>query len=143
MMRLVEHTWTPEDLLDDVRQRLRADGWSVTIGIRSERTANFEFEHELSTRFGCSVNPNSAEAEARAFVDKVLRRREFTVIAKRPSAIPHGSLIQRFRQAGQANQWSRDVMAIVARVLRHERLLTDAEAAWLETAGPAWSDDET
>jgi hypothetical protein len=34
-------------------------------------------------------------------------------------------------------------MAIVARVLRHERLLTDAEAAWLETAGPAWSDDET
>jgi hypothetical protein len=60
-----------------------------------------------------------------------------------PSAqIVHESLLGSIRVAARANQWEPSVVAIVARVLRHEGVLTDAEAEWLEEAGPAWIEED-
>jgi hypothetical protein len=53
---------------------------------------------------------------------------------------PKFAFLQRFRETAQANQRQPHVLAMVARVLRHDGLLTSAEADWLESAGPAWTD---
>jgi hypothetical protein len=64
------------------------------------------------------------------------------VIAVRPAETPHASLIRRVPTAAQVGRWHPEVVATVARILRNESLLTDAEAEWLEMAGPAWMEDE-
>lgn len=75
-------------------------------------------------------------------MDRALDRREFRVIAEAPKEPPHASLLGKIRTAAQVSHWSPEVVATVARVLQSEDLLTEAEAEWLEMAGPAWTEDE-
>jgi hypothetical protein len=125
--------------LDAVARRLRPEGWDVSQGY-CDSYFNIKLDHPPTSGFGFGF-PND-DADHSDLVEGVLSGREFRVITSRPNEIVHESLLGRFRTAAQANQWDHDVVAIVARVLRHEGVLTDAEAEWLEKAGPAWTEDD-
>jgi hypothetical protein len=125
--------------LERVRDRLRRDGWAVGQGYTGEYF-NIKLQHPLTSGFGFGF-PND-EDDHTAFVERALAAREFRVIAERPDPIVHESLLGSIRVAARANQWEPSVVAIVARVLRHEGVLTDAEAEWLEEAGPAWIEED-
>jgi hypothetical protein len=132
-------TESSRQILERVRDRLRPDGWDVSQGYTGEYF-NIKLDHPLTSGFGFGF-PNDDDDHT-AFVERTLARREFRVIAERPDPIVHESLLGRIRVAAQANQWPHDVVAIVARVLRHEGVITDAEAEWLEDAGPAWTEED-
>jgi len=76
------------------------------------------------------------------FVENFLHHREFEIVANAPAPTPHHSLIKKLRGSGRAGHFDSDALAIVARILVSESLLTDSEAKWLETAGPAWMTSE-
>jgi hypothetical protein len=121
-----------------VVERLEPHGWTITP---TEYEVSFDIgmEHPLTSPFGVNF-PNDDEDHS-DFVTRSLDKREFRVIAARPQEVPHASLIQKVRTAAQVGRWDADVVATVARILRHESLLTAAEAEWLEIAGPAWMDE--
>src|SRR5207249_2671615 len=124
-------------LLETAKDRLEQYGWTISL----ESFGGYfglQLEHPLTTARGVFFDTNATYDESLVFLEKTLSRREFDMIAKRPRDMPHASLVGRFRQAAQANRWTSDVLAIVARVLRHEAVLTHEESAWLELAGPAW-----
>ncbi|MDQ3823264.1 MAG: hypothetical protein M3321_08495 [Actinomycetota bacterium] len=125
-------------LLDVVADRLRPDGWNVSQGYCGIYF-NVELRHKLTSNFGFGF-PND-DRDHSDFVEGVLSRREFKVVANRPRAVVHESLLQRVRVSAQAHQWSHEIVAVIARLLRNERLLTDEEAEWLELAGPAWVEE--
>jgi hypothetical protein len=128
------------DVLAYVRSRLESDGWEVRMHEpSSETSAGIDLSHPLTS--GSAFAWRSDDPNPIAFVASCLTDREFEVIRSRPTQMPHESLIGRIRVSAQANSWDADVVAVVARILRHEGLLTDAEAAWLEEAGPAWHDE--
>jgi hypothetical protein len=134
---------TGDDLTNRVasflRDRLEPDGWRVEVDSRFGQMANFTVRHDLSTQAGFGILPDSSDERAFAFVERFLAHPEFELMARRPPATPHVSLIQRFRQTAQANQWSVETLAMAAWTLQHEGLLTEAEAEWLAEAGPAWA----
>jgi hypothetical protein len=53
----------------------------------------------------------------------------------------HESLLGRIRRAARGNGWDHETVAVLARVLGSEGVLDSTEVAWLEDAGPAWTED--
>jgi hypothetical protein len=124
------------DLISEVRAALEPDGWKVAATAPSEGNVYIEVDHALSSRSGFGFRDDSPTAKEG--VESWLRQDEFQAVAERPAQVDHVSLIGTFRRAAAGSGWDNAVVAIVARVLRSESLLTDDEAEWLERAGTPW-----
>jgi hypothetical protein len=122
-----------------VVEQLEPHGWTATPTVFGARF-RIGLEHPLTSVF--ALNFENSDEDHSDFVARTLRHREFRMIEARPAEIPHASLIQKVRSAAQFGRWDPDVVELVARILRSESLLTDAEAEWLEMAGRAWMEDE-
>jgi len=122
-----------------VRQRLEPHGWNVRQGFVGE-LLNIELRHALTSQLGIGIFNDERDQSVR--IGRLLKMREFGVIEERPRDLPNESLVGRIRIAGQVGRWSPDVVTTIARVLRMESVITDAEADWLERAGPAWWESE-
>ncbi len=130
---------TPADssrsLYELAASRLRPQGWEVDHDAESGYF-HIRVGHPLTSRSALAF-PNDG-GDHSAFFETQLARREFRVIAERPEEMPNESLVGKIRVAAQANNWSADVVSVIARTLVGENVLTEEEAEWLETAGPAW-----
>ncbi len=125
-------------LVERFRSTLEPDGWVIEVKEPSPAVTRIRIRvtHPLSG--DCSFAFPDDDADHSGFVDSCLAEREFEIIRARPTSSGHVTLMQRFRRAAQGNGWPPETLATVARVLRHEKLLTEVEAEWLEAAGPAW-----
>ena len=126
-------------MVDLLKARLEPDGWAISVREPSEgaNATTIKLSHPLSNPHGLAFFDDGSDQTA--FVESALTDPEFEAIRARPTECPHASLLQRLRRSALANRWDPDVVAVVARVLRAENVLTADEAAWLEAAGPAWT----
>lgn len=120
--------------------RLGPDGWEVTEGYAGESTFSIDIRHALTSDHAFVFD--NEDADKTRFLERCLSQREFRVIASRPPEIEHESLLRKLRACAQGFRWEHTEVATVARMLRNEGVLTDAEAEWLELAGPAWSEED-
>jgi hypothetical protein len=118
-----------------VAKTLEPQGWSIEPR-RTRTGVSIRLEHPLTTPL--DVNFPNDDCDHRQFVTGILAQREFAVIARAPSTVEHASLLRRLRDVASANSWDRHTLALVARVLEGEGVLSAAESEWLEDAGPAW-----
>jgi len=122
------------------RAALEADGWTVEAGDIHEDWWSVSVDHPLSNHSGFS-GPMGRKDKSDRFIERCLKSREFRTITERPEIV-HEALIGQIRRAALTNSFDRRVVAIFARILRDQQLLTDEEAEWLEDAGPAWVETE-
>jgi hypothetical protein len=125
-----------ENIIEEAHRLLTPNGWNIQL-VSAETEFALELSHELTTPtvlgFLRSGGDNLQSLR------RMVERREFGTIERRPADTPHAPLIRAFRESAGANGWDPSVLAIVARVLATHGLLTESEAEWLAEAGAAWS----
>jgi hypothetical protein len=121
-----------EELVRFLQEALEPAGWRVETSSSDPHSVRIVLQHPLSSEIVVSLPYDQATA---AFAETFLTRSEFDVVAKAPE-VPHATLIGKIRDAAGAWGWDRADIAGIARILRSEELLTEAEADWLELAGP-------
>lgn len=126
-----------EEVVDELRRELEPRGWKLQVSTEDSEYDTVILEHPLTTPFEFSFNSNEPTG---ATVSRLLQRTEFGAIADAPDALPHVQLLGKLRSVAPVWGWDDRALTGIARVLRSEGLLTEAEADWLEAAGPAWAD---
>lgn len=126
--------------IERIRRATEPYGWTVTASLRNGHVG-VTCTHDLSEQHTIGfANDEDSHAE---FVERCLAHREFAVIASRPDEMPHVSLVRKLRRAASRGTiWDEHGLEMVAMILGGEGVLTQAEAAWLEAAGPTWSSQD-
>jgi hypothetical protein len=111
-------------------------GWRISLELDPPSRFVLHFEHELAGVFSASLKAGGGESN----LSRILGKREFLIVGQAPSETPHAALLLSLRQYARGYDWSEDTMSSVSQVLALHDVLTEAEAKWLEQAGPAWLD---
>jgi hypothetical protein len=128
---------TESGILNTAREALDRDGWTVELLDRGDSFA-LRIEHALSG--GHTLYFPRSVSDGIERLNTLLDRFEFDAIRERPAETPHAPLLSSLRQAAKGMRWDKESLAALSRVLLAHGVLSPEEAAWLEYAGPAWSE---
>ena len=103
--------------------------WRVTVRDAPAGRASIEVAHPLTTPHGLDFDDD--DRDHLRFIESFLGCREIRILAEAPEAVPHARLIRRLRDVAAANEWSTDMLAVLAVVLADQDVLTAEEGGWL------------
>ena len=127
-----------EILVKEIGGAIGPYGWSISVQ-RTTTNIRFQFSNPLSpTRFDYG---DQVGRDIEGLRQNLLRyiNTEPELIQTRKALAPPGRtrpLLRVLRGAAGRNRWSSRTFGQVVDVLRESRLVSDAEAEWLEVTGP-------